>query len=173
MKAYLFLFFLGWINVMGKECCEFIDREYLCERDSVELKDNEIFIILTSSEDTPKAKRPYNRAQLIPNQNVELYITFYTLLAEKKECEISFIRMDHLKKNSRIKKLHKDSLVGVELIDFDQMGIIKTKEEAQNLINRLHGKLLWLIDRNEMIRDSVFLKEVGVGFMVDEFPLTK
>ena len=69
--------------------------------------------------------------------------------------------------------MHKDSLVGVELIDFDQMGIIKTKEEAQNLINRLHGKLLWLIDRNEMIRDSVFLKEVGVGFMVDEFPLTK
>ena len=158
---------------MGKECCEFIDHEYLCERDSVELKDNEIFIILTSSEDTTLAKRVFKRVQVIPNKNGEVYFTFYTLLAEKKECEISFIRMDHLKKNSRIKKLHKDSLVGVELIDFDQMGIIKTKEEAQNLINRLHGKLLWLIDRNDMIRDSVFLKEVGVGFMVDEFPLTK
>mgnify|MGYP000294904000 FL=1 len=53
--------------------------------------------------------------------------------------------------------MSKDFLLTVNPIDLDKKGPSMTREEALELRERLVGKIIWIIDRRDIVSDSVKL----------------
>ena len=94
-------------------------------------------------------------------------IWLYTFLSRSKNFDIAFLhwnlKREELKRPTKstdkmnIVMMSKDFLLTVNPIDLDKKGPSMTCEEALELRERLVGKIIWIIDRRDIVSDSVKL----------------
>lgn len=138
-----------------------------------EPKPEHVYIIFTSQEYDPENEdgitEGIKRIKTCNPCTNDTTLISYRFLSKSKDFEVIFLHwnfnIEFLKKIRPIKPNDKMSVVmvskkflsNIKPIDLDAQGPSMTKEEALALRDRLVGKVIWVIDRRDITRDSVKL----------------
>ncbi len=174
-KTILFLLFYGLVAVStcqaANDCVHSLDT---LTHGGVQPEKDDIFIIFTSISDTTR-KEGVLRSELWDSSYMDSPSIHFYLLADTFLNEVSFTNVDfNLDSISKIRPVDiasdkrakcmmpKTFLSKIKPIDFDKRKGMKTREEALEFEKSTRGKTVWVIDRNDMTRDSIKLMKVDV-----------
>lgn len=130
-----------------------------------------VYVIFSSKEYNPKNEHEITEGVMrivtcYPCTNDTALIS-YTFLSRSKNFDIDFLhwnlKREELKRPMKptdtmnVVMVSKDFLLTISPIDLDKKGPSMTREEALELRERLVGKIIWVIDRRDIVRDSVKL----------------
>ena len=130
-----------------------------------------VYVIFTSKEYDPESEHGITEGVMrietcYPYTN-DMALISYTFLSRSKNFDIAFLhwnlKREELKRPTKstdkmnIVMMSKDFLLTVNPIDLDKKGPSMTREEALELRERLVGKIIWIIDRRDIVSDSVKL----------------
>ena len=136
-----------------------------------EPKPEHVYVICTSQEYDPENEDGITEGVMriktcYPYTNDTTLIS-YRFLSKLKDFEVIFSHWNHnienlkrpIKPNDKMSvvMVSKKFLSNIKPIDLDAKGPLMTKEEALALRDRLVGKVIWVIDRRDIARDSVKL----------------
>lgn len=130
-------------------------------------KPEHVYVVFTSQEDGDGITEGVKRIKTCYPYTNDTTLISYIFFSKSKDFRFVFRYWNHnvenlkrpIKPNDKMSvvMVSKKFLSNIKPIDLDAQGPSMTKEEALALRDRLVGKVIWVIDRRDITRDSVKL----------------